>query len=98
MSGMDAMCRCKHLNRSDDVRKDLKTPKLPCVIGELTGVWVEAPPEFEAIRKSEETVAARKEFKGPSVLRGLATLFETPRIPQIPDMDIMSLETRKLSF
>ena len=51
-------------NLINDVRKDLKTPKLPCVIGELTGAWVEAPPEFTAIRKAQAAVAARKEFKG----------------------------------
>ena len=51
-------------NLINDVRKDLKTPKLPCVIGELTGAWVKAPPEFEAIRKAQAAVATRKEFKG----------------------------------
>ena len=51
-------------NLINDVRKDLKTPKLPCVIGELTGAWVNAPPEFEAIRKAQAAVATRKEFKG----------------------------------
>ncbi len=31
------------VNLIKDVRKDLKAPNLPFVIGELTGPWVEAP-------------------------------------------------------
>lgn len=47
-----------------DVRKDLHAPGLPVVIGELTGPWVEAPPEWELLRKAQAAVAAKPEFTG----------------------------------
>lgn len=47
-----------------DVRKDLQAPKLPVVIGELTGAWVEAPPEWEQLRNAQASVAVRPEFAG----------------------------------
>jgi hypothetical protein len=52
------------VNLINDVRRDLKVPKLPVVIGELTGPWVDAPPEWERLRKAQATVAARPEFAG----------------------------------
>lgn len=51
-------------NLINDVRKDLKSPKLPVVIGELTGPWVEAPGEWATLRKAQAAVADRPEFKG----------------------------------
>lgn len=51
-----------HLIR--DVRRDLQVPALPVVIGELTGPWVEAPPEWTALRRAQAAVAARAEFGG----------------------------------
>lgn len=48
----------------NDVRRDLNAPKLPVVIGELTGPWVDAPPEWEQLRKAQAAVAARPEFAG----------------------------------
>ena len=54
-----------HLIR--DVRKDLKSPKLPVVIGELTGPWPDGdpatPPAATAIRKAQQAVAESPEFK-----------------------------------
>ena len=54
-----------HLIR--DVRKDLKSPKLPVVIGELTGPWPggdpSLPPAAAAIRKAQQAVAESPEFK-----------------------------------
>lgn len=50
-------------NLIHDVRKDLKSPKLPVVIGELTGPWVDAPGEWATLRKAQAAVAARDEFK-----------------------------------
>ena len=47
-----------------DVRKEFKSPKLPVVIGELTGPWVDAPGEWKTLRKAQEAVTQRKEFKG----------------------------------
>jgi hypothetical protein len=51
-------------NLIHDVRRDLNAPKLPVVIGELTGPWVDAPPEWEQLRKAQAAVAARPEFVG----------------------------------
>lgn len=47
-----------------DVRKDLKSPKLPVVIGELTGPWVEAPGAWTTLRKAQAAVAKQDEFMG----------------------------------
>jgi hypothetical protein len=52
----------------NDVRKDLKSPSLPFVIGEFTGPWLkdgkDLPAAAIAIRKAQAAVAARPEFKG----------------------------------
>ena len=52
------------VNLIKDVRKDLKAPKLPVVIGELTGPWVQAPGARAALRKAQANAAGRPEFKG----------------------------------
>jgi Carbohydrate esterase, sialic acid-specific acetylesterase len=52
------------VNLINDVRKDLKAPKLPVVIGELTGPWVDAPGEWATLRKAQANAAKRPEFKG----------------------------------
>jgi hypothetical protein len=44
-----------------DVRKDLQAPELPVVIGELTGAWVKAPPEWEKLRQAQANAAKRPE-------------------------------------
>jgi len=55
------------VNLIHDVRKDLKSPNLPVVIGELTGPWRTdggpIPPAAASIRKAQEA-AAKPEFKG----------------------------------
>jgi hypothetical protein len=51
-----------HLIR--DVRRELGVAELPVVIGELTGPWVEAPPEWTKLREAQAAVAARTEFAG----------------------------------
>jgi hypothetical protein len=48
----------------NDVRRDLKSPKLPVVVGELTGPWVDAPGEWKTLREAQAKAAARPEFKG----------------------------------
>ena len=50
-----------------DVRKDLNAPRLPFVIGELTGPWVQAPGEWATLRKAQAAAAARPEFRGTVV-------------------------------
>ncbi len=52
------------VNLIKDVRKDLKAPKLPVVIGELTGPWVQAPGAWATLRKAQAKAAGRAEFKG----------------------------------
>ena len=52
------------VNLINDVRKEFKAPKLPVVIGELTGPWVEAHGEWATLRKAQAAAAARPEFKG----------------------------------
>jgi hypothetical protein len=52
------------VNLIKDVRKDLKVPRLPVVIGELTGPWVDAPGEWGVLRKAQAAAAARPEFQG----------------------------------
>ena len=56
------------VNFINDVRKDLQAPKLPFVIGEMTGPWMkdakDLPAAAVAIRKAQEAAAARLEFKG----------------------------------
>jgi len=47
-----------------DVRKDLNSPRLPFVIGELTGPWVHAPGQWTTLRKAQAAAAARPEFQG----------------------------------
>ena len=52
------------VNLIKDVRKALHAPKLPFVIGELTGPWVQAPGEWDILRKAQAAAAARPEFAG----------------------------------
>jgi pimeloyl-ACP methyl ester carboxylesterase len=47
-----------------DVRREFAAPKLPVVIGELTGAWVNAPPEWEKLRAAQAAAAKRPEFAG----------------------------------
>jgi acetyl esterase/lipase len=49
-------------NLIKDVRRDLRAPNLPVVIGEITGPWVDAPPEWEQLRKAQAATAALPEF------------------------------------
>lgn len=52
------------VNLIKDVRKEFKAPELPVVIGELTGPWADAPPDFAKIRQAQAAAASRPEFKG----------------------------------
>ncbi len=47
-----------------DVRKEFGRTKLPVVIGELTGPWVKAPPEWEKLRAAQAAAAKRTELDG----------------------------------
>jgi len=52
------------VNLIKDVRKDLEAPNLPVVVGELTGPWVNAPREWDQLRKAQAAAADRPEFAG----------------------------------
>jgi Carbohydrate esterase, sialic acid-specific acetylesterase len=56
------------LNLIKDVRKDLASPQLPVVIGELTGPWLpggkELPAAALAVRQAQASAASKPEFKG----------------------------------
>lgn len=47
-----------------DVRKEFNSPKLPVVIGELTGPWVKADGAWDQLRKSQAAAAQRPELQG----------------------------------
>jgi len=47
-----------------DFRKEFDAPKLPVVIGEMTGPWKEAPGAWNKLRQAQAAVAARPEFQG----------------------------------
>jgi hypothetical protein len=55
------------VNLVKDLRKDLKAPNLPVVIGELTGAWVNAEGQWAAIRKAQADAAASPELKGTAL-------------------------------
>jgi len=50
------------VNLIRDVRKEFNAPRLPVVIGELTGPWVDAPGTWDTLRKAQAAAAARPEF------------------------------------
>jgi hypothetical protein len=50
------------VNLIHDVRKEFQSPKLPVVIGELTGPWVKAEGAWDALRKAQAAAAIRPEF------------------------------------
>ena len=52
------------VNLIRDVRRDLGTPDLPVVVGELTGPWVEAPGEWNTLRQAQAAAAASPELRG----------------------------------
>lgn len=52
------------MNLIKDIRKEFKAPKLPVVVGELTGPWVDAPGDWAKLRKAQAAAAERPEFKG----------------------------------
>jgi Carbohydrate esterase, sialic acid-specific acetylesterase len=52
------------VNLIHDVRREFTAPKLPVVIGELTGPWVKAEGAWDGLRKAQAAAAARPEFAG----------------------------------
>lgn len=52
------------VNLIRDVRREFSEPELPVVIGELTGPWVDAPPEWTRLRAAQAAAARRPEVGG----------------------------------
>ena len=52
------------VNLINDVRKEFKVPRLPVVIGELTGPWIKAEGPWAALRKAQADAAAHPDFQG----------------------------------
>jgi hypothetical protein len=52
------------VNLIEDVRRDLGAPRLPVVIGELTGPWVKAEGSWEELRRAQARAAGRRRFRG----------------------------------
>jgi hypothetical protein len=52
------------VNLINDVRKEFEAPTLPVVVGEITGPWVDAPKEWNQLRKAQAAAAKRPEFAG----------------------------------
>lgn len=52
------------VNLIKDVRKDLNAPNLPVIVGEITGPWIDAPDEWNDLRKAQAAATRRSEFQG----------------------------------
>jgi hypothetical protein len=52
------------VNLIRDVRKEFNSPKLPVVVGELTGPWVKAEGAWDMLRKAQENAVERYEVDG----------------------------------
>jgi hypothetical protein len=52
------------VNLIKDVRAEFMAPKLPVVVGELTGPWADAPGAWATLRKAQAAAAGREEFAG----------------------------------
>ncbi len=66
------------VNLIKDVRRDLDTPDLPVVIGELTGPWVDAPNEWGRLRRAQAAAAARPEWGGRVLFVPTAAFVRAP--------------------
>lgn len=47
-----------------DIRREFQAPKLPVVVGELTGPWVKADGGWDTLRKAQEKATQCDEFAG----------------------------------
>jgi hypothetical protein len=72
------------VNLIKDVRKDLAAPELPVVVGELTGAWVEAPAEWERLRKAQAAATTRDEWKGRVLFVPTAVFVRDPGMSPNP--------------
>ena len=66
------------INLIEDVRRDLGVSKLPVVVGEITGPWVDAPGEWGALREAQAAAATRGEWGGRVLFVPTAAFVRTP--------------------
>ena len=55
------------VNLIRDVRQEFKSPKLPVVVGEITGPWVKAEGGWETLRRAQENAVERWEVDGNAI-------------------------------
>ena len=67
-----------------DVRKEFNAPRLPVVVGELTGPWVDGPKEWEALRKAQAQAAGRPEFQGNVLFVSTRAFVRKPEVSPNP--------------
>ena len=67
------------VNLIKDVRRELKSPKLPVVVGELGNLGKKAGKPMQAIRKAQRLATMRPEFRG-NVVFVSTTAFARPRL------------------
>lgn len=67
-----------------DVRRDLNAPSLPVVIGELTGPWLDAPGEWDLLRRAQAAAAAREEWNGSVLFVPTAAFVRAPEASPNP--------------
>ncbi len=67
-----------------DLRRDLGAPALPVVVGELTGPWVDAPPEWTALRQAQADAASLPEFAGTVRFVGTRQFVRAPEVSPNP--------------
>ncbi|MFY7954195.1 MAG: sialate O-acetylesterase [Armatimonadaceae bacterium] len=60
-----------------DVRRDVGVPSLPAVIGEITGAWRDAPPEWERLRAAQKGAAEDRRTQ-PAVFVPTRTFVRKP--------------------
>ena len=68
------------VNLIQDLRREWNAPRLPVVVGELTGPWVQAPGAWDALRKAQAAVARR-----PEVYPGTVAFVETHDFVRKPE-------------
>ena len=83
------------VNLIKDVRKDLKAPNLPVVIGELTGPWVKAPGAWATLRKAQAAAARGRSSRATSSSSRRTTSSARPKTLPTPATGTTSSATRK---
>lgn len=73
-----------------DIRREFNSPKLPLVIGELTGPWVKAEGEWDALRKTRQLRQTGPSSRAMFYLCLPIALSASPKTRPIRAMAIMS--------